>query len=115
MKKMKKSTRARVTVSSGNVFADLGLSNPQERLAKAELAAAIHSKIKQRGLTQGKAARILGIGQPRISALVTGRMELFSTDALLQYLTALGSDVSISIGKSRGKQKGKVTVLHAWR
>lgn len=113
MKKTKKTARVRAKASSGNVFADLGLSNPEERLAKAELAAAIYSKIRQRGLTQGKAARILGIKQPRISALVTGRLEMFSTDALLQYLTALGSDVSISIGKSHKKQRGRLRVLHA--
>ena len=108
----KRNARNRTMVKKGsdNVFADLGLSNPKERLAKAELAIAIHQEIKRLKLTQTEAAKRLGIEQPRVSALITGHLGLFSTDALIQYLTALGRDVNISIGNSRGKKPGKVTV-----
>lgn len=108
----KRNAKNRITVKKGsdNVFADLRLANPKELLAKAELAAAIHQEIKRLGLTQTEAAKRLGILQPRVSALLTGHLTLFSTDALIQYLTALGRDVNISIGNSRGKKAGKVTV-----
>ncbi len=111
--KKNRNTRVRVKMSSGNVFADLGLPNSKDLLAKAELAAAIYSRMKQHGLTQTVAAKILGIDQPRVSALVNGRLDLFSTDSLIEYLTALGSDVQISIGNARKNRSGKVTVIYA--
>jgi predicted XRE-type DNA-binding protein len=86
------------------------LSNPEERLAKAELAAAVSRAIRQLDLTQVEVARKLGIDQPRVSALMNGHLALFSTDALLQYLTALGRDVNISIGNGHRNRAGKVRV-----
>ena len=63
---------AKVTASSGNVFADLGLRNPQDRLARAQLAHRICQVIAARGLTQAKAAELMGLDQPKISALMRG-------------------------------------------
>jgi predicted XRE-type DNA-binding protein len=87
----------RVSKSSGNVFADLGVDRPEEALAKAKLAAAITDIIASKGLTQTKAAELLGIDQPKISALLRGRLTGFSTDRLIRFLNALGRDVEIVI------------------
>ena len=87
----------KVQVSSGNVFADLGLPNPEEMLVKAELASKIGEIIETRSLTQMDAAEILGIDQPKVSALIRGRLAGFSTERLFRFLNALGSDVEISV------------------
>ncbi|MFN7850810.1 helix-turn-helix domain-containing protein [Anabaena sp. AL09] len=86
-----------VEVSSGNVFADLGLSNPEERLLKAELVRKIIEIITNLNLTQVQAAEILGIDQPKVSLLIRGRLSGFSTDRLMNYLNKLGSDVEITV------------------
>lgn len=83
--------------SSGNVFADLGFENPEEALAKSELARQIAKIIKRRKLTQRDAAEILGIDQPKISALTRGRLRSFSLERLFRFLNELGQDVSIVI------------------
>lgn len=79
-----------VTRSSGNVFADLGLPNPEERLAKAHLALEIGRILKQRKLTQHAAAKLMGVDQPKVSHLLHGRLSGFSTERLMGFLTALG-------------------------
>ena len=83
--------------SSGNVFADLALPNPDELLIKAELAHQISELISVHQLTQTEAAKILGVDQPKVSALIRGRLSGFSTERLLRFLNALGSDVEIRI------------------
>jgi predicted XRE-type DNA-binding protein len=83
--------------SSGNVFADLGLPNSDELLAKAELAIRITDILRHRHLTQVQAAAILGIDQPKVSALIRGRLSGFSIERLLRFLLLLGADVSITI------------------
>ena len=88
-------------VSSGNVFADLDFDEPEEELARAELAHRIATIIEDRGLTQAEAAAILGINQPKVSALVRGRLEGFSLERLARYLIALGHDVEIVIRPAR--------------
>jgi predicted XRE-type DNA-binding protein len=98
-------TRSRVTRGSGNVFADLGLSNPEERLTKAELARQIAILIADAGLTQSQAAARLGIDQPKISSLVRGRLEQFSIDRLLRFLNLLDRDVLIQIRPMAGKRR----------
>jgi predicted XRE-type DNA-binding protein len=85
------------TESSGNVFADLGIADPEDALAKAELARAITTLIAERHLTQSQAAELLGIDQPKVSALVRGRLTGFSIDRLLRFLLALDRDVEIVI------------------
>lgn len=104
----------KATPSSGNVFADLGLDNPEERLAKAELAVRIAAAIEARKLTQRAAAKVLGVDQPKISRLLRGQLYGFSTDQLLQFLTTLGQDVEIVVrNRPRRRARGKLTVRAA--
>jgi predicted XRE-type DNA-binding protein len=83
--------------SSGNVFADLGLPHPEERLAKAHLALKIGRIIKARKLTQQAAAKLMGIDQPKVSHVLTGRLAGYSTERLIGFLTALGRDIEIVV------------------
>src|SRR5580700_1348220 len=87
----------RVERGSGNVFADLGLPNPDVALAKAELVQCIRGLIAERKLTQAKAAKLLGLDQPKVSALVRGRVEGYSIDRLFRFLYALGQRVEITV------------------
>jgi predicted XRE-type DNA-binding protein len=87
----------KVHSSSGNVFADLGLPNPDELLIKAELAHQIAESIAARQLTQTEAAELLGIDQPKVSALMRGKLSGFSIERLFRFLNALGSDVEIRL------------------
>jgi len=85
-----------VETSSGNVFADLGFDQPEEELAKADLAIRIKGIIEERGLTQSNAARVLGLHQPEVSALLNGRTGGFSLARILKLLTTL-DNVSIVV------------------
>ena len=96
----------KVTRSSGNVFADLGLPDADHLLAKADLAIEISSIIEDRGLTQAEAAEIMGVDQPKVSALVRGRLDGFSTERLYRFLNALGRDVEIVVSPTPESQKG---------
>ena len=91
--------------SSGNVFADLGIQNPEEALAKAELARQIGKIIKKKKLTQKQAAEILGVDQPKVSALIRGRLRSFSLERLIHFLNELGQDVSIMISPSKSESE----------
>ena len=102
--------RAMVEEGSGNVFADLGLSNADEALAKAELARQIGAIIKKRGLKQVDAAKLLDIDQPKVSALTRGVLSGFSTDRLLRFLSLLSCDVEIVLKPSRRHRLGRITV-----
>ena len=81
---------------SGNVFADLGFPEPEEHLRKAELARKICASMEHRGLNQVEAAKLLGTDQPKISALMRGRLSGFSLERLIRFLRRLDWDVSIS-------------------
>src|SRR5438046_3136056 len=94
---MAKKLHIAVTPSSGNVFADLGFAEPEEELAKAQLASRIQDIIKQRRLTQTAAASLMSIDQPKVSVLLNGRLANFSSARLMRLLTALGQDVEIVI------------------
>lgn len=83
--------------SSGNVFADLDLPDAEELNAKAQIAYRICQILDERKLTQKRAATLLGIDQPKISALMRGRLDGFSTDRLFRFLTALDRNVEIVI------------------
>jgi predicted XRE-type DNA-binding protein len=96
--------------SSGNVFADLGLPHPEQELLKAKLTLAIYRLIKERDLTQAEAGKILGIKQPNVSALMRNRAGAFSVERLMDFLTALGQDVKISVRPARG-ERGQVSVV----
>ncbi len=98
------------TESSGNVFADLGISNPEEALAKAEIAMKIHDVIKKKKLTQAKAAKMLKISQPKISLLLRGYLADFSLERMLRFLNDLGQDVYISIVPSSRSRRGSTMI-----
>lgn len=102
-----KSTK--VTASSGNVFADLGLADSDRLLAKAKLADRICRLIEDQGLTQMQAAGVLGLDQPKVSALVRGKLRGFSTDRLLSFLNALGQEVDIVVRPAR-RTRGRGTI-----
>ena len=87
----------KVTESSGNVFADLGFANPEEELLKAKLVREIRGIIKRRKLTQTKAAAMLGLKQPDVSALVTGRVGKFSIDRLIRCLNRMDYRVDVVV------------------
>ena len=97
------------TISSGNVFEDLGLPDAEELNTKANLAIQIARLIRKRNLTQVEAARMLEIDQPKISAIVRGRLEKFSVERLCELLVQLGCDVDIRI-RERQRMPGKLTV-----
>ena len=86
-----------ITPSTGNVFADLGLHDADELLAKADLAHAIQHLIQAQGLSQRAAARRLGVAQPDLSSLYRGRLDGFSIERLCRLLTGLGQDVRIVV------------------
>jgi predicted XRE-type DNA-binding protein len=94
----------------GNVFADLGLPRPEQELLKAKLTLQIYRLIKERGLKQVEAGKILGIKQPHVSALMRNRSGNFSVERLMDFLTALGQDVEISV-RPASKQRGEVFVV----
>lgn len=98
------------TESSGNVFADLGLPHPEEALAKAEIASRIQDIIKQKKLSQAKAAKILEITQPKVSLLLRGFLTNFSLERLLRFLNDLGQDVYISVVPSSHKGQGSTMI-----
>lgn len=92
--------------SCGNVFKDLGLPDAKERLFKAEIAESIHDIMKDRGLDQKSAAAILGIDQPKISALVNGRLSGFTIDRLFRFLLALDLSIEVNVIYKKKSFKG---------
>jgi predicted XRE-type DNA-binding protein len=101
----------RVCRSSGNVLADIKVPNAEQYLAKAELAARIFQIIQHRRLTQAEAGKVLGITQPKVSALLSGRLDGFSSDRLFRFLNALGCDVQITISRPHPRAHGQVKVM----
>ena len=103
-----------VTPGSSNVFADLGFAEPEEELTKAQLASHIRQVIKRRRLTQVAAASLMGIDQPKVSALLNGRLANFSSERLMRLLTTLGQDVDITVkAKPRNRARGRIRVVDA--
>jgi predicted XRE-type DNA-binding protein len=112
MKPRKPRERIQIEESSGNVFADLGFPDAEERLVKATLAIEIGRIIKQRRLTQQAAARFMGIDQPKVSHLLHGHLAGYSTERLIGFLTALGRDVEIVVRKPpRSRRQGRLRVV----
>ena len=101
-----------VIEGSGNVFADLGLPNADQELTKARLTLQIALIIKSRGLTQAEAAKILVVQQPHISALTRNRAGNFSIGRLIDFLTALGQDVEITVTPTP-KVHGSMSIVFA--
>ncbi len=83
--------------SSGNVFADLGLPDAGEHLIKAGLVVRIDEIIRDRKLTQTAAGELMGIDQPKVSAMLTGQFRGYSVERLMRFLVALGQDVEIVV------------------
>lgn len=102
--------KIKYTESAGNVFADLGIENPEETLAKSELVRQIAKIIKKKKLTQKQAAEVLGIDQPKISALIRGRLRSFSLERLIRFLNELGQDVSIMISPAQATERGSTWI-----
>src|SRR5208337_2505550 len=97
---------------SGNVFADIGVRDPEESLVRAKLAKQIVELIQKKGLRQNEVAEILGVDQPKVSKLVRGRISGFTSDRLFRFLNALGCDVRIEVRKTRTAiARGKVMVV----
>jgi predicted XRE-type DNA-binding protein len=95
--------------STGNVFADLGLPDAGEHLIKAGLVLRIDRTIRQRKLTQAAAAQLMGIDQPKISAMLAGRFRGYSVERLMRFLVALGHDVEIVVKpRTRGTAELRV-------
>jgi predicted XRE-type DNA-binding protein len=102
-----------VTPSSGNVYADLGFENPEEMLLKAQLVRLLSQAIKEKGLNQYQAAELLGIDQPKISALVRGQFRGYSLERLFKFLNAFDLDVEVNVtSKPEGRDRSRTTILN---
>ena len=110
---MANKTRERVVPSSGNVFADMGLPDAVELDTKARLGAAICRIVERRKLTQVEVAAVLGINQPKVSALLHYKLEGFSVERLMRFLTALGHDVEIVIRRRPRARSARLAVRAA--
>lgn len=97
--------------STGNAFRDLRLPEPEMRLVKTRLAQQIAHLIKSHGLTQQEAAERLGIDQPKVSAILRGRLKDFATDRLMRFIIRLNQDVIISFGSPPNHSQPRVRVL----
>lgn len=102
--------KGEVTLGSGNVFKDLGLKNPEELLAKAKLAARIVQILEERKLSQTQAAKLLCVDQPKVSLIYRGRLDDFSVERLMRFLTALHRDIWIVVGEKRRRGRGRMIV-----
>ena len=94
-----------VVRGSENVFADLGLENPDEELLKAQLAIRLRTLVAARGLTQAQAAKLLSLTQPDVSALVNGRISGFSLERLFGLVRRLGDDVEITLKRTKNDRR----------
>jgi predicted XRE-type DNA-binding protein len=108
----KKKNRISSEKSSGNVFADLSLPNPEQEQLKARLTLQLYRIIKARKLTQAQAGNIIGIAQPQVSLLMRNRSGNFSIERLMTFLTALGHDVEITVRSTR-KEHGAMSITLA--
>jgi len=90
-----KDTAGPMVEGTGNVFADIGLEMTEEDMLKVHIALQINRTINKRGLTQAKAAEIMGIDQPKISKIIRGRLSGFSERRLIEYLLRLGRDIEV--------------------
>jgi len=102
---------ARRQKTTGNVFRDLGLPHPERELLRAKLTLEIYRLIRERGLTQTAAGKLLGIRQPHVSALMRNRSGSFSVERLMEFLVALGQDVEITVRPSRQPTGGVSLVI----
>lgn len=99
-------------VGTGNVWADLGFKKPEREAAKAHIVAKIADVIEERGLTQDKAGRLIGLPQPKLSMLLRGRWDSYSVDRLTRYLNRLGVTVRISFEDRPKWHEGRFIVAY---
>lgn len=105
-----KTDNVKIERGSGNVFADLGLPDADTHLFKAELVTRIDKIIRERGLKQVDAAKLLGLSQPDVSRLLRGSFREYSMERLLRLLMALGRDVNIVIRESHPDRPGRLSI-----
>jgi len=98
-------SKKRYEVGSGNVFKDLGIPNAEEHLVKAQLVFKIDRIMKDRGLRQSEAAKLLGIKQPDVSKMLGGEFRQFSVERLLRFLVLLDQDVEIVVRPHRSRNE----------
>jgi predicted XRE-type DNA-binding protein len=111
---MRKLNKVSITRSSGNVFADLKLTDAAEKQTKVRLAVTINGILREKSLRQEEAAKLLRLNQPKISALANYRLGGFSVERLLRFLNALDRDVEIVIRRKRQtKRPGTILVTAA--
>ena len=110
MRKKRKKKEIEYEVGSGNVFADLGIANPDEQLAKSQIVSKIAQIVRKRKLSQAKIAKILGISQPKVSLLLRGYLRSFSLERLFRFLNDLGQDVHIHIKPTSHARHGLTTI-----
>jgi predicted XRE-type DNA-binding protein len=89
--------KVRVEESSGNVFADIGSANPEEKLLRAKLLSAAQAVMKRRRLTQARISEMTGLKQPEVSNLINGKFTAFSADRVASILSALGYDIDVRV------------------
>lgn len=109
---MRKKNKIPANEGSGNVFRDLGFPSPEREQIKARLTLQIYRLVEDRGLTQAAAGEILGIKQPHVSGLMRGQSGNFSVERLVDFLTALGQDVEITVRPTR-REHGEVHLVLA--
>jgi predicted XRE-type DNA-binding protein len=111
---MARKKRIEVQAGSGSVFADLGYADAKERTLKVQLAIEVNRILGERSLAQDRVAKLLGIRQPHVSDLVRYRLNRFSVERLMDFLTRLGKDVEIRIAeRPSGRRRAAVHVQHA--
>ena len=97
-------------IGSGNVFADIGLPEPEDEALKARIVMRLRAEMDRRKLTQGEVAAIIGAKQPDVSKLVRGQVLGFSLERMLEFMRALGDDVEITLRPSRGERRGRMSL-----
>ncbi len=107
--------KATITRSSGNVFADLGVSDAVDHNIKADLVLQIGELIKRRGLRQSEVAQLMNLAQPDVSKLLRGHFSGYSYDRLFGFLTALGQNVTIDVKEARSKKHAKLEMAYSLR
>lgn len=98
-------------VGSDNIFADFGLPDAEEMMARAKLMVRVTALIEERGLTQARAAEVLGTNQPTVSDLMRGKINKFSLSRLISFLNALGQEVQIKVTPRPEDAQGPALVV----
>ena len=101
-------TDEKATLATDNIFADLGFEHPEEELIKAKLVREIRAVIKGRRLTQAKAATLIGVKQPDVSAILAGRTQKYTIDRLLRCLRRLDCEVDINVRRKPERSRTSV-------